>query len=203
VNFSSVRVLANGNNDTFPRSEVNVAMRNLIEIIWKEGGYRFRHTATNGENGTYQYRCSQDIMHAKHYQSRVEVEKQRDGRRMARFPCQSKLNIRPLLHDRTLSISFHHEWHAPYDSIELSPAVQELIESRVSTKTPSEIYRDIRDTSEGQVVTRHQVYYLWSNDSIPKIPARFPSEGFDHNKDEKYLVKTKEELWGCLCPVSI
>ncbi|KAN0087138.1 hypothetical protein V8E54_000826 [Elaphomyces granulatus] len=36
-----------GNNDTFPRSEVNAAMRDLIEIIWKEGGYRFRHTATN------------------------------------------------------------------------------------------------------------------------------------------------------------
>ena len=78
------------------RSEVNAAMRNLSEIIWKEGGFRFRHTATNGENYTYQYRCSQDIMHAKSYQSTAEGEKQRDGRRMARFPCQSKLNIRPL-----------------------------------------------------------------------------------------------------------
>ena len=136
-------------------------MRDLIEVIWKEGGFRFRHTATNGENCTYQYRCSQDMMHAKIYQSTAEGEKQRDGRRMTRFPCQSKLNIRPLLRDRTLSISIHHEWHAPYDNIELSPMVQELIESRVSTKTPSEIYRDIRDIPEGQAVTRHQVYYLW------------------------------------------
>jgi hypothetical protein len=161
VNFRSVRVLENGNNDAFPRSEVNATMRDLIEVIWKEGGFRFRHTATNGENCTYQYRCSQDIMHAKSYQSTAEGEKQRDGRRMTRFPCQSKLNIRPLLRDRTLSISIHHEWHAPYDNIELSPMVQELIESRVSTKTPSEIYRDIRDIPEGQAVTRHQVYYLW------------------------------------------
>ena len=136
-------------------------MRDLIEVIWKEGGFRFRHTATNGENCTYQFRCSQDMMHAKIYQSTAEGEKQRDGRRMTRFPCQSKLNIRPLLRDRTLSISIHHEWHAPYDNIELSPMVQELIESRVSTKTPSEIYRDIRDIPEGQAVTRHQVYYLW------------------------------------------
>ena len=76
-------------------------------------------------------------MHAKKYQPTVEVEKQRDGRRMARFPCQSKLNIRPILPDRALSISIHHEWHAPYDHIELSPIVQESIELRVLTKTPS------------------------------------------------------------------
>ena len=62
-------------------------MRDLIEVIWKEGGFRFRHTATNGENCTYQYRCSQDMMHAKIYQSTAEGEKQRDGRRMTRFPC--------------------------------------------------------------------------------------------------------------------
>lgn len=39
--------------------------------------------------------------------------------------------------------------------------IQELINSRVSTKTPSEIYREIRDIPEGKLVTRHQVYYLW------------------------------------------
>jgi len=37
-----------------------------------------------------------------------------------------------------------------YDNIELSPIGQELIESRVSTKTP-EIYRDIRDIPEGKL----------------------------------------------------
>jgi hypothetical protein len=31
----------------------------------------------------------------------------------------------------------------------------------VSSKTPSEIYREIRDIPEAKSVTRHQVYYLW------------------------------------------
>lgn len=161
------------------RSELNAAMRELTEIIWKQGGFRFTHTGTNFQSCTYQYHCSQDLMHAKGYRSNVEADKQRDGRRMARFPCQSKLNIRPCLQNRTLSLSIHHKWHIPYEDIELSPVVQELINSRVSTKTPSEIYREIRQIPEAKPVTRHQVYYLWQKanaeiwqrDSDPFISA--------------------------------
>jgi hypothetical protein len=116
--------------DAFPRSEMNAAMQVLSVIIWKEGEFRFRHTGTNFQNFTYKYHCSQDLMHTKSYQSMVEEEKQRDGRRMARFPCESKLNIRPCLQNRTLSLSIHHKWHIPYEDIELSPIVQELIKSR-------------------------------------------------------------------------
>ncbi|KFG81445.1 hypothetical protein MANI_030323 [Metarhizium anisopliae] len=158
-------------------------MRELTEIIWKQGGFRFTHTGTNFQSCRYQYHCSQDLMHAKGYRSNVEADKQRDGRRMARFPCQSKLNIRPCLQNRTLSLSIHHKWHIPYEDIELSPVVQELINSRVSTKTPSEIYREIRQIPEAKPVTRHQVYYLWQKanaeiwqrDSDPFISAtNFP-----------------------------
>jgi hypothetical protein len=103
VNFGSLRVLENANDrddvdrDAFPRSEVNAAMRDLSEIIWKEGGFRYTHPGTNFQSYTYKYHCFQDLMHAKSYQSTVEEVKQRDGRRMARFPCQSKLNKRPCL----------------------------------------------------------------------------------------------------------
>ena len=135
-------------------------MRELSDIIWKAGGFRFKHTGTN-QNFAYTYHCSQDLMHARSYQSAVEAEKQRDGRSMARFPCKSKLNMRPCLQDRTLSLSIHHEWHTPYEDIELPPMVQGLINSRVSSKTPSEIYRELRDIPEARTVTRHQVYYLW------------------------------------------
>ncbi|KAA8641707.1 uncharacterized protein ATNIH1004_011843 [Aspergillus tanneri] len=168
VNFGSLRALevANGDGDdidrnTLLRSEVNAAMHDLGVVIWKAGGFRFRHTGTNFQSFTYKYHCSQDLMHVKNYQSTVEEEKQRDGRRMARFPCQSKLNIRPCLQSRTLSLSICHQWHIPYEDIELSPVVQEVINSLVSTKTPSEIYREIRQIPEGKPVTRHQVYYLW------------------------------------------
>ena len=135
-------------------------MRELSDIIWKAGGFRFKHTGTN-QNFAYTYHCSQDLMHARSYQSAVEAEKQRDGRSMARFPCKSKLNMRPCLQDRTLSLSIHHEWHTPYEDIELPPMVQGLIISRVSSRTPSEIYRELRDIAEARTVTRHQVYYLW------------------------------------------
>jgi hypothetical protein len=155
INFGSLHVPEN----TFPRSELNTAMRDLTEIIWKEGGFRFKHTGSTLQNSTYQYRCSQDLIHTQSYQS--TAEKQRDGRRMARFPCESKLNIRPCLQSRTLTLSIHHKWHTLYDDIQLSPIVQELIHSRVSSKTPSEIYREIRDIPEAKSVTRHQVYYLW------------------------------------------
>lgn len=100
--------------------------------------------------------------------------------RMQRFPCQSKLTIFPCLQDRTLSLSIRHKWHTPYEDIQLSPVMQELINSGVSTKTPSEIYREIRDIPEGKLVTRHQVYYLWQKanaklwqrDSDPLVSAQ-------------------------------
>jgi hypothetical protein len=69
--------------------------------------------------------------------------------------------MRLCLQNQTLSISIHHEWYIPYEDIQLSPMVQELINSRVSSKTPSEIYRELRDIPEGKLVTRHQVYYIW------------------------------------------
>jgi hypothetical protein len=150
-------------------------------IIWKEGEFRFRHTGTNFQNFTYKYHCSQDLMHTKSYQSMVEEEKQRDGRRMARSPCENKLNIRPCLQNRTLSLSIHHKWHIPYEDIELSPIVQELIQSRVSTKTPSEIYREIRLIPEAKPVTRHQVYYLWQKAKRRDLAARLRSLGLGYN----------------------
>ena len=184
VNFGSLNIPENargdGNNSAmFPKLEVNAAMRDLSEIIWKEGGFRFRHTATNSRNLTYQYHCSQDQAHAKAHQSMVETEKQRDGRRMVRFPCKSKLNMRPCFQDRTLSLSINHEWHIPYENIEMSSAIQDLINSRVATKTPAEICREIRGISEASTVTRHQVYYLWQKanakmwqrDSDPLVSA--------------------------------
>jgi hypothetical protein len=134
-------------------------MRDHSEIIWKEGGFLFIHMGTN-QIFTYKYQCAQDLMHAKSYQSTVEAEKQRDGRSMARFPCQSKLNTAMLAKSNTF-LSIHHEWLSPYEDTQISPIVQEWINSRVSTKTPSEIYREIRDISEVKPVTRHQVYYLW------------------------------------------
>ena len=134
-------------------------MRDLSEIIRKQGGFRFKHTGKTPQSLTYKYNCTQDVAHAQSHQS--AAEKQRGGRRMTRFPCQSKLNIRPCLQSRTLSLSIHHKWHPPYEDIQIAPNVHELIHLRVSNKTPSEIHREIRGIPEGRSVTRHQVYHLW------------------------------------------
>jgi hypothetical protein len=145
----------------FPKPQLNATMQQLAKIIWEEGGFRFKYRGTNFQSLTYVYHCSQDLKHAKNHNSTMAIEKQRDGQRMKRFLCQSRLNMRPCLQTRTLFLSIYHEWHTPYEGIELSPIVQELINSRVSTQTPSEIFREIRDIPEAEFVTRHQVYYLW------------------------------------------
>ena len=169
VRFGSYRIFENavdsgsgsvGSKDS-QRSQLNAAMADLAEIIWKEGGFRFRHTATTHKTLTFSYNCSQDAKFVDKYESKVAPEKRRDASRMLRFPCQSKLSMRPCFENRTLSLSIRHEWHEPYQSIRLSPEALALITSMVSTKTPAEIYREIQDFPEAENVTRHQVYYLW------------------------------------------
>ncbi|KAL1973374.1 hypothetical protein VTN31DRAFT_6009 [Thermomyces dupontii] len=169
VRFGSYRIFENavdsgsgsvGSKDS-QRSQLNAAMADLAEIIWKEGGFRFKHTATTHQTLTFSYNCSQDAKFVDKYESKVAPEKRRDASRMLRFPCQSKLSMRPCFENRTLSLSIRHEWHEPYQSIRLSPEALALITSMVSTKTPAEIYREIQDFPEAENVTRHQVYYLW------------------------------------------
>ncbi|KAJ5142546.1 uncharacterized protein N7515_001333 [Penicillium bovifimosum] len=157
VNFRSLRVQENA----FPRSELNTTMRDLIDIIRDEGGFRFTHLATNGAGSSYTYRCCQDVMSIKKYESTLEPEKRRDGKRMDRVPCESRLRIGPCLQSRTLSLSIHYRWHTPYEDNHVPPIVLELINERGSSKTSSEILRDIRAVPEAKNVTRHQVYYLW------------------------------------------
>ena len=122
-------------------NEMNAVMRDKNEIIWKQGWFRFKHTGTNLQSLTYKYNGFQDMAHTHSHQS--TAEKQQDGRRMARFLWQSRLNLWLCLQDRSLSLSIHHKWHAPYEDIQISPLIQKLIHLRVSNKTPSEIYREI------------------------------------------------------------
>lgn len=82
VNFGSLRVLELAKHDgndtgrgTLLRTEMNAAMHDMSVMIWKEGGFRFRHPGINFQSLTYQYHCSQDSMHVKSYRSTVEEEK--------------------------------------------------------------------------------------------------------------------------------
>lgn len=156
--------------DILDREPLSQAMRDLLDIIWKAGGYRFKHRRTKKDSGlAYQYYCCQDS--SKEEESVAEGK--RDTRQAERFQCESKLVLRPSLEDRTLSISLHHLYHIPYVDIHLSPAALEFINTRVSAHTPSEIYQALLVSGIPgiQHVAEHQVYYQWlqANSAIWKL----------------------------------
>lgn len=142
------------------REPLNQAMRHLLDIIWKAGGYRFWHRRTTQDSGlVYEYYCCQDST-----QEAGSVGKgKRDTGRMERFQCESKLRLRPSLEDRTLTVTLHHLHHTPYVDIHLSAPVLEFVNARVSTRTPSEIFRHLLASGIPGVerVAQHQIYYQW------------------------------------------
>jgi hypothetical protein len=151
---------------TVDRARMNNAIRELAEIIWKKGGFRFCHRGTNWASHTWTYFCSQDENRATKSVSQGKI----DAPRMNRFSCNSRLTIRPSLGDRTLAIKLRHMYHMPYTHRQLSPEVVEFVQARVAVSTSAEIYRDLQasrplgwDSAEAW-----QVYYLWqqANSSI-------------------------------------
>jgi hypothetical protein len=154
------------NISTIDRAAMTNAISILAEIIWKKGGFRFRHRTTIWKDRTYAYSCSQDAESA----SKSVAQGQRDAPRMERFPCQSQLVFRPSFGDRTLTVILKHTHHAPYRDHQLCPAVVEFIQARVAVSTPSEIYRDLQaaQPSGWEYIATYQVYYQWqqSNSKI-------------------------------------
>jgi hypothetical protein len=146
------------------RASLDGAMRDLVDIIWKEGGFRFFYKDTKEENLTYRYYCSQDSDRA--LKNSRKSKGIRDGRQMARFSCKSSLTIRPSPNDRTLYVSLRHIYHEPYVNIELSASVREFIDERIPISTPSDIYRDLEASGiSADLVTRNQVYYRWQQEN--------------------------------------
>ena len=139
------------------RTQLNKAINELSELIWKKGGFRFWHRRTN--NGRYIFYCSQDKDRARKTASRGL----RDVPRMERFSCGGQLTFTPSFVDRTLAITLRHTHHEPYDNHELSDAVLEFIGTYKSCYQPAEIFRNIQAARpEGwKSVTLHQVYYQW------------------------------------------
>lgn len=135
----------------------------------------------------YYYCCSQD---SSNIQDSKKVGK-RDRDSMKRFPCDSRLSIKPDFNNRKLSISLHHKYHIPYVSIQLSQAALEFIASRSLDQTLSEIYRDLQasDIPDVENIAQHQVYYqwhransnLWRNDNDAFVSATKFLEGLGSN----------------------
>ncbi len=164
--------------DITDREPLNQAMRDLVDIIWKAGGYRFKHEKTTKDSGLlYTYYCCQDSSR----EEKSVTEGKRDVRRAERFQCESKLKLRPSLEGRQLTVILHHLPHSQYVDIHLTPAVLEFINARVETRTPSEIYQDLLQSRIPGIerVTENQVYYqwqqanaaMWKRDADPFVSA--------------------------------
>ncbi|KAL5612174.1 hypothetical protein BROUX41_000283 [Berkeleyomyces rouxiae] len=65
--------------------------------------------------------------------------------------------------EKQLSLELHHIYHKSYETTELSIACKEFIDARISSSTPSQIYRDLVDSRIAGFdnVAQHQVYYRW------------------------------------------
>ena len=140
------------------KAPVDSAVRNIVAIISQQAGFRFVHHDTRAL--VYRYYCSQDKT-----KERASNQKHRDRQRTTRFDCQSNLRIRPCLESRTLFLSLYHRHHMEYFSKELSIEVMEFLTERMGSMPPAEIFRDLQAAkiSGWDKVTRHQVYYRYSN----------------------------------------
>ena len=154
VGFASL-----GDEGTIDRAATVNAIRQLAEIVWKKGGFRFWHRRTNWEKREFIYFCSQDAQRTRKSVSRG----QRDTPRMERFSCHSRLVFRPSLAQRTLTVNLQHTHHTPFADHQLSEAALEFIRSQTAVSTPAEIYRDLQAAQlpGWDNVTSHQVYYQW------------------------------------------
>ena len=140
------------------RPQLNNAIKELSQTIWRKGGFRFWHRRTEKNPLRYIYFCSQDKDRARQKPSR----RLRDAPRMKRFSCGGYLTFVPSFVDRTLTISLRHTYHSPYDNHELSDAVLGFIRGH-ENYAPAQIFRNIQTMRpEGwESVALHQVYYQW------------------------------------------
>ena len=134
------------------------AVKDLVDIIWQQGGFRFSHHDTRA-NYSYRYYCVQDKAREK-----KSNQKHRDFPRMERFDCRSKLLILPCLDSRTLFLSMYHEHHDTYDDKRLSDATLAFINERIESLPPADIFRDLQTSTVpgSESATMEQVYYRYA-----------------------------------------
>ena len=154
--------LAKGDDGKPDRRPLNNAIRDLVELIWEEGGFRFWHRRTSTSNGStfsYYYYCSQNGEKSR----KSKGEGMRLVPTMNRFKCDGELLLKPHLNGRILRLKMVHSYHTPYVNIELNPAIQNFIDARIADSTPSTIARDLAASGlQGtERVAQHQVYYRW------------------------------------------
>ena len=154
VSFGAKLVKHDG---TTARASLDTAIKEVLSIIWQQGGFRFVHKWTSSEMIHYYY-CAQDKA-----KERASSQKHRDVQRMERFDCESKLTIRPCLERRALFLSIRHKHHNTYVDKQLPTTVLEFIRERIESSSPAEVFRDLQAAAVqgSDLATEHQVYYRY------------------------------------------
>ena len=172
--------LESASNGTPDRRPLNEAVRNLVDLIWQAGGFRFRHRGSSTKNGahTIKYYCCQN--------EQVWKGSKRNGKRdveqMDRFKCGGKMTIRPSIEARTLNLTIAHSHHKAYAKIQLDGEIQAYIDERITNSTPSRIYHDVKNSglSGCERVAQYQVYYRWQQGNASNW--RYHPEQFESAK---------------------
>ncbi|KAI1001077.1 hypothetical protein K3495_g7120 [Podosphaera aphanis] len=166
VSFDSeLELIEEGSPD---RKFLNQAIDQLAKISWQNYGFRFRRAGANTQYLHYTYLCCQDTR--LDFDSKNEY---RDRGQMERFECASILSFRPPLNERTLNLRYHHKHHITYDDIHMTPEIRKLVDDRVITQTPQEIYHHLLPSglTTADKIAGHQVYYQWKRDNDPVLSA--------------------------------
>ena len=172
--------LESASNGIPDRRPLNEAVRNLVDLVWQAGGFRFRHRGSSTKNGahTLKYYCSQN--------EQVWKGSKRNGKRdveqMHRFKCGGKMTIRPSIEARTLNLTIAHSHHKAYAKIQLDDEIQAYIDERITNSTPSRIYHDVKNSglSGCEHVAQYQVYYRWQQGNASNW--RYHPEQFESAK---------------------
>lgn len=150
-------------NGRIERFSLQSFLQNCVQMIQEASMQRWVHRKTEESEKqlsiAYQYYCSQDDARVR--QPRSTGKRQIIKRKLT--SCHSDLRLQINQEERSLSLRICHQYHPLCRDVHLSDDIRNFIDARISSHTPSEIFREliVSDLSERQRVTMSQVYYRW------------------------------------------
>lgn len=133
-----------------------MALRDLTDVIWKEGGFRFELHEIRSRCLTHHYLCPRELKIVKARESAMEAGKPQESQSMTQCHCEGRLTIKPCLLDRTILLSIRHKRHTPCEDNQTPSTVQESTYSHESNETASENREEISSDDSSDWKTEHR-----------------------------------------------
>ncbi|KAK7207560.1 hypothetical protein BZA70DRAFT_271629 [Myxozyma melibiosi] len=135
-----------GISDKLQRKRFHRPATQLMEALFKAGGYRFKYRGTSSGKILH-FDCCQD-------ETRVNTKRDHDGRlrqrdrvRMTRFPCEGRLVLYVDVEMQIVSLRLNHKHHEAYNDTGVTPAMRDSIDERILEISPCNIYRSLTRTN--------------------------------------------------------